>query len=101
MRITTFAGLGAGALLVYFADAKSGRERRRRLFLRAREMARPISAALTEATRHEPEITIDLGLGAEVVRGTVGAPSHRGFTRTLRQAYIVERRSAHTPANTR
>jgi hypothetical protein len=97
MRITTVAGLGAGALLVYFTDAERGRERRHRLVLGAREMTRPIRASLTKTTRHEPEITIDLASGAEAVGLEPWVPSHRGFTRTIRHAYVLQRRSPVTP----
>ncbi|MFZ0626382.1 MAG: hypothetical protein WAN34_07795 [Acidimicrobiia bacterium] len=101
MKITTAAGFGAGALLVYLADRKRGRERRRRLALGAREIARPLRAALTRETGQEPEITIDLALEAEAVRREPWTPPHRGFTRTLRQAYVLQRRSPPTPANIR
>ncbi len=113
MRITTMASFGAGALLVYLTDPARGRERRRQLALGVREStlsairnARSLQAARAwrKWDKQATEITIDLASAAEALSGqprATSTPPHRAFTRTLRQAYVLQRRSTVTPANTR
>lgn len=112
MRATTIAGFGAGALCVYLSDADKGRQRRKKLTitmqkgtLAAIRGAKSLRAARVrrKLERETADITIDLVSAAEARSEslwTSWAPPHRGFTRSMHRAEILERPSALTPPAT-